>query len=151
MYPRTQLCQPRGVSCCHDMTNPTNREFFWLYIAHNVILAFSNLIHCLLFQSRYMTSFPKSSSSSHRPHRQIRPPWARRVGERWDHRPQHPWLQVSCTITSVKPWSGIIPIETLLRTRRWRTWWPPVSGSGATSLFHQLLTLNICGWYCVYI
>lgn len=53
-----------------------------------------------------MTSSPKNSSFSRRPPRQTRPPWARRVGERWDH-PPLPWLQVNYLLISWKPWSGI--------------------------------------------
>lgn len=58
-------------------------------------------------QSQYMTSSPKSSSSSRCPPRQTHPPWARRVGERQDLPLPQPWLQVSYPYFLWKPWSGI--------------------------------------------
>lgn len=70
-----------------------------------------------LCQSRYMTSSPKSSSSSRRPPRQTHPPWARRVGERQDLPPPQPWLQVSNLFFLWRPWSGIsYPVETILKS-----------------------------------
>lgn len=60
-----------------------------------------------LWQSRYMTSSPKSSNCSRRPPKQTHPPWARRVGERRGLPPLQPWRQVSYLLSLWKPWSGI--------------------------------------------